>query len=139
MAYALDREVDDGIADRFGPRAIGRDVTGVVRREQLRVHLVREGQDDASGEFVVGYHIAVFPDNIEAEFLTKNEKKKAKLQQSRYIRRYQLMRPAVSSYGTLSVLRRSSLMKEPLELLMHNTFAFRRCTGRCESKTPPQN
>ena len=53
MAYALDREVDDGIADRFGPRGIGRDVTGVVRREQLRVHLVREGQDDASGEFVV--------------------------------------------------------------------------------------
>jgi hypothetical protein len=48
MAYALDREVDDGIVDRFGPHAIGRDVTGVVR-----VHLVREGQDDASGEFVV--------------------------------------------------------------------------------------
>ena len=66
------------------------------------MHLVREGQDDASGEFVVGYHIAVFPDNIEAEFLTKNEKKKAKLQQSRYIRHYQLMRLAVSSYGTLS-------------------------------------
>jgi len=50
-----------------------------VQHEQLRVQLVWEGQDDGSGEFVVVYHLVVFPDNIEAEFLTKNEKKKAKL------------------------------------------------------------
>jgi hypothetical protein len=31
-----------------------------------------------SGKLVVGYHL-VFPDNIEAEFPSKNEKKKAKL------------------------------------------------------------
>jgi len=43
------------------------------------VHLVREGQDDASDEFVVGYHLVVFADNVEAEFLTKNEKKRVKL------------------------------------------------------------
>jgi hypothetical protein len=42
------------------------------------VHLVQEGQDNVSGEFMVGYHV-VFPDNIEAEFPTKNEKKRAKL------------------------------------------------------------
>ena len=39
------------------------------------MHLVREGQDDASDEFVVGYHLVVFADNIEAEFLIKNEKR----------------------------------------------------------------
>ena len=78
MVHALDREVDDGIVDWLESRAVGHDVTGAVQCEKLQVHLVHEGQVGLSGEFVVGYHL-VFPDNIEAEFLSKNENKKAKL------------------------------------------------------------
>jgi hypothetical protein len=47
MEHALDREVDDRIADWLRPCSVGCGVTGVVQ----------EGQDDKSGEFVVVYHL----------------------------------------------------------------------------------
>ena len=40
------------------------------------MHLFPDGQDDASGEFVVGHHLVASLDNIEGELLTKNEKTK---------------------------------------------------------------